>query len=153
MRHPSLIPLSHDHHHGLALALRCRKQALGQIKPMGMAGLRERAEDVVAFYTSNLTAHFRAEEEVLFPGLRSPESASLIEALESEHGQIRRAVEQIKTGSGLAKLIFDLGDLLERHIRKEERELFPLFEKLIDPAQAESIGAELKKTLASQASS
>jgi iron-sulfur cluster repair protein YtfE (RIC family) len=150
MRHPSLIALSHDHHHGLALALRCRKQALGQIKPMGATGLRERADEVVAFYTNNLVAHFRAEEEILFPPLRSlgPQSASLIEALESEHGQIRRAVEQIKMGSGLAKLIFDLGDLLERHIRKEERELFPLFEERVDPAQAEAIGAELKKHLA-----
>lgn len=38
MRHPSLVRLSHDHHHGLALALRCRKQALGQIRPMGVRG-------------------------------------------------------------------------------------------------------------------
>ena len=60
MRHPSLIPLSHDHHHGLALALRCRKQALGQLKPMGAAGLRERATEFLAFYRSNLAAHFRA---------------------------------------------------------------------------------------------
>ncbi len=46
---------------------------------------------------------------------------------------------------GLAKLIFDLGDLLERHIRKEERELFPLFEAHVDAAQAELIGAKLKE--------
>ena len=155
MRHPSLIPLSHDHHHGLALALRCRKQALGQIKPMGAAGLRERADEVVAFYTSNLVAHFRAEEEILFPRLRSivPTCAALIDALAAEHELIRRLVQGIKADSGLAKLIFDLGDLLERHIRKEERELFPLFEEQVDPAQAELIGAELKKNLASQASS
>jgi len=67
MRHSSLILLSHDHHHGLALALRCRKQALGQIKPLGVEGLRERRKEFLAFYTSNLVAHFRAEEEVLFP--------------------------------------------------------------------------------------
>ena len=52
---------------------------------------------------------------------------------------------QIESGTGLAKLIFDLGDLLERHIRKEERELFPLFERHIDDSQAEIVGAELKK--------
>ena len=65
MRHPSLIALSHDHHHGLALALRCRKQALGQLKPMGAAGLRQRAAEFLAFYADNLLAHFKAEEEVL----------------------------------------------------------------------------------------
>src|SRR4029077_12284162 len=67
MRHASLSPLSKDHHHGLALALRCRKQALGQIKPMGAEGLRERAKEFLAFYAKNLVSHFRAEEEVLFP--------------------------------------------------------------------------------------
>jgi iron-sulfur cluster repair protein YtfE (RIC family) len=153
MRHPSLLPLSHDHHHGLALALRCRKQALGQIKPMGAAGLRERADEVLAFYRNNLIAHFRAEEEVLFPRLRSmaPQCAGLIDALAAEHELIRRLVEEIKAGSGLAKLVFDLGDLLERHIRKEERELFPLFEEQVDAAQQESIGVELQKSLAADA--
>jgi iron-sulfur cluster repair protein YtfE (RIC family) len=155
MRHPSLLPLSHDHHHGLALALRCRKQALGQIKPMGAAGLRERADEVLAFYRNNLIAHFRAEEEVLFPRLRSmaPQCAGLIDALAAEHELIRRLVEEIKAGSGLAKLVFDLGDLLERHIRKEERDLFPVFEEQVEAAQRESIGVELQKSLAADAAS
>ncbi|TMA97327.1 MAG: hemerythrin domain-containing protein [Deltaproteobacteria bacterium] len=149
MRHPSLTPLSHDHHHGLALALRCRKQALGQIKPMGAAGLRERAKEFLSFYASNLVAHFRAEEEVLFPllGNAAPGSSRVIDELLSEHEQIRQAATQLENGTGLAKLIFDLGDLLERHIRKEERELFPLFEQHVKAAEAVAIGQELKKVL------
>jgi iron-sulfur cluster repair protein YtfE (RIC family) len=149
MRHPSLLPLSHDHHHGLALALRCRKQALGQIKPMGAAGLRERAVEVLAFYDNNLRAHFRAEEEILFPNLRSlaPQSRTLVESLSGEHERIRGAIEQIKSGAALAKVIFDLGDLLEQHIRKEERELFPLFEQQVDATRAEAIGVEIERIL------
>ncbi len=149
MRHPNLIALSHDHHHGLALALRCRKQSLGQIKPMGAAGLRARAQEFTAFYASNLVAHFRAEEEVLFPVLRStvPESSPIIDELIHDHSEIRRGVAQLESVAGLAKLIFDLGDLLERHIRKEERDLFPLFEQHIENSQAEIVGAELKKLL------
>ena len=153
MRHPSLIPLSQDHHHGLALALRCRKQALGQIKPMVAAGLRERAKEFLDFYTSNLEAHFRAEEEVLFPALHSaiPATGSVIEELIREHVEIRQIMPRLDAGSGLAKLIFDLGDLLERHIRREERELFPLFEQHIQGSQAEMIGEELKKIVAAVA--
>jgi hemerythrin-like domain-containing protein len=153
MRHPSLIPLSQDHYHGLALALRCRKQALGQIKPMGAAGLRERAKEFLDFYTSNLEAHFRAEEEVLFPALHSaiPATGSVIEELIREHVEIRQIMPRLDAGSGLAKLIFDLGDLLERHIRREERELFPLFEQHIQSSQAEMIGEELKKIVAAVA--
>ena len=149
MRHPSLTLLSHDHHHGLALALRCRKQSLGQLKPMGAAGLRERAKECLEFHANHLIAHFRAEEEVLFPALRgiAPGSDVIVDDLLSQHQEIGRAMSQLETGTGLAKLIFDLGDLLERHIRKEERELFPLFELHVESANAEAIGAELKKIL------
>jgi iron-sulfur cluster repair protein YtfE (RIC family) len=149
MRHPSLIALSQDHHHGLALALRCRKQALGQLKPMGAVGLRERAKELLDFFAGNLVAHFRAEEEVLFPVIRDavPASASMIDELIKNHDQIRKAVSQLEAGTRLAKLIFDLGDLLERHIRKEERELFPLIEKHLEAGKSEAIGVEMKKIL------
>lgn len=150
MRHPSLIPLSHDHHHGLALALRCRKQALGQLKPMGAAGLRERAGELATFYESSLVAHFRAEEEVLFPVLRSAvsEAIPIIDELVREHREIRERVPELAADTGLAKTLFDLGDLLERHIRREERELFPLFEQHIEKSRADAVGAELKSILA-----
>lgn len=155
MRHPALIPLSHDHHHGLALALRCRKQALGQVKPMGPDGLRERAREVLGFYSRNLVPHFRAEEEILFPLLRSaaPESVKLIEELTAQHDEIHRAIPSLESGRALAKGIFDLSDLLERHIRKEERELFPLFERYVTATQAESVAGELRAVLGSQAQS
>ena len=149
MRHPALIPLSHDHHHGLALALRCRKQALGQLRPMGVKGLKERAGEFREFFANQLVPHFRAEEEVLFPQMRAlvPESESIIEQLIRDHQQLRAAMPQLESGVGLGKLVFDLGDLLERHIRKEERELFPLFEQHVGETGAETIGEEIKKIL------
>ncbi|MGZ8532014.1 MAG: hemerythrin domain-containing protein, partial [Candidatus Binatia bacterium] len=133
----------------LALALRCRKQGLGQIKPMGGEGLRARATEVLEFYRANLVAHFKAEEEVLFPLMRERVAgcAELLDQLIKDHEQLRRAMAQLEAGTGLAKLIFDLGDLLERHIRKEERELFPLFEADVDPVEADAMGAKLKELL------
>jgi iron-sulfur cluster repair protein YtfE (RIC family) len=149
MRHPSLISLSHDHHHGLALALRCRKQALGQIKPMGIAGLQERAKEFREFFTSNLIAHFRAEEEVLFPRIRSQVAACspMLDELIREHEQIKKAIPQLDGETGLGKLIFDLGDLLERHIRKEEREIFPLFERHLPAIGADTVADAIEKIL------
>ncbi len=149
MRHPSLILLSHDHHHGLALALRCRKQALGQLKPMGAEGLRLRAGEFRDFFTSNLVNHFRAEEEALFPLLRAvaPDGEALVDQLVREHQEIRATIPNLETETGLGKIIFDLGDLLERHIRKEERELFPLFERHADRFDAASIGEQIKAIL------
>ena len=155
MRHSSLIQLSHDHHHGLALALRCRKQALGQIKPMGAVGLRERAKEFHDFFAANLAAHFRAEEEVLFPLLRLavPASGTMIDELVGDHETIRQAMPRLAAGGALSKLIFDLGDLLERHIRKEERELFPLFERHVEAGEAETIGREINQLLDRQPAS
>jgi iron-sulfur cluster repair protein YtfE (RIC family) len=149
-RHPSLLPLSHDHHHGLALALRCRKQALGQIKPMGAQGLRQRAQEFLDFYATELDSHFRAEEEILFPEMRMrvPKSSQLIDELLRDHETIRRAVPRLEGGTELGKLIFDLGDLLERHIRREERELFPLFEQHVGAVDADKIGAEISEVFA-----
>jgi hemerythrin-like domain-containing protein len=149
MRHPSLILLSHDHHHGLALALRCRKQALGQIKPMGAPGLRERADEFLQFFGGNLIPHFRAEEEILFPALQAvvAESEPIIAQLLREHVQIRAAVPQLEAGVKLGRVLFDVGDLLERHIRKEERELFPLFEQHAKQLEVERVGDEIKKIL------
>ena len=144
-RHPSLVALSHDHHHGLALALRCRKQALGQLKPMGVAGLAERAREFLEFYKNNLARHFDAEEKILFPAMRTaaPASATLVDALTQDHHQVRQLLPQLELKVGLAKSLFDLGDLIERHIRKEERELFPLFESQFESADAERLGREL----------
>lgn len=152
MRHPSLIRLSHDHHHGLALALRCRKQALGQLKPMGVQGLRERAVELREFFLNGLERHFQAEEEILFPSIGSfaPQGRSLIEEMLRDHGEIRKRIGQLDEDVGLARVLFDLGDLLERHIRREERELFPLFEDHVEATEAERVKKAIDKVFASE---
>jgi iron-sulfur cluster repair protein YtfE (RIC family) len=133
----------------LALALRCRKQALGQIKPLGAAGLRLRVAEFREFFAKELISHFRAEEEILFPTIRvaAPESAPLLDDLLADHASLRQGAQKLAGETALSKLIFDLGDLLERHIRREERELFPFFEERVESATAEAVGAEISKML------
>jgi iron-sulfur cluster repair protein YtfE (RIC family) len=149
MRHPALIPLSHDHHHALALALRCRKQALGQLKPAGTEGLRQRAQEIREFFSKELVPHFRAEEEVLFPHMRArmPETGGMIDELLRDHAAIGAAIPRLDDTTGLSKLLFDLGDLLERHVRKEERELFPLFEAHAGEIGADAIRVDIERAL------
>lgn len=112
---------------------------------MGIAGLAERAQEFLEFYKNNLARHFDAEEKLLFPAMRTaaPASAALIDTLMKDHHQIRELLPKLELKVGLAKSLFDLGDLLERHIRKEERELFPLFESQFESADAERLGREL----------
>ena len=148
-RHPGLVRLSHDHHHGLALALRCRKQALGQIKPLGVEGLRLRASEFRTLYAAELSSHFEAEERILFPqmSLHVPESQQLIAGLVRDHETLRLTVAKLQGLTVLGKMIFDLGDLLERHIRREERELFPLFEQHAAVIAADEVGKRLANFL------
>ena len=147
-RHPALIPLSHDHHHGLALALRCRKHALGQLNPGEPAATEACAAEASRFFNEDLTAHFEAEETVLFPLMMAHEECrELVARLESEHREFRRMVEDPGEAGGVRKFLFDFGDLLEQHIRSEERQLFPAFETLVPEAEAERAGREIKRLL------
>lgn len=116
---------------------------------MGTAGLKERAAEVRAFFDNSLVNHFRAEEEALFPTIVTlvATSAPMIDQLLMEHEQIRASVAQLQGKAGLGKMLFDFGDLLERHVRTEERELFPLFEQHIDANDADVMGNEIKRIL------
>jgi hemerythrin-like domain-containing protein len=72
---------------------------------------------------------------------------SLVESLLEEHGRLREAAARLEHNFDLSKTLFDAGDLLERHIRCEERELFPLFEKHVSESQAERIKREIAAIL------
>ncbi len=147
-RHPALIPLSHDHHHGLALALRCRKHALGQLNPGEPAATEACAAEASRFFNENLTAHFEAEETILFPLMAAhKDCGELVARLEREHERFRAMVARAGDAAGRRKFLFDFGDLLEQHIRSEERQLFAAFEMYIPEADAERAGREIKRLL------
>ena len=81
--------------------------------------------------------------------LAVPDSQTIIKQLAFEHQEIRAAIGSLEAEAGLGKLIFDLGDLLERHIRKEERELFPLFEQNADLFDVETVSERITNILGS----
>jgi hemerythrin-like domain-containing protein len=148
-RHPSLIPLSHDHHHGLVLAFRLREGLPRNRKPSDSP--REQAEDTARFFHNNLTTHFRAEEQALFPAIRTwlPQTGILLDTLITEHAEMKALVGQLAQAmsdeTSLPALLTAFGDLLERHIRREERELFPLYEAHIPEAEAARLGPEIAR--------
>ena len=105
--------------------------------------LRTKRDHAVGFFESDLTMHFRAEEEVLFPSMRNLTGASaLIDELLSEHDRIEMIVEALRGAQGveLAASLNELADLLESHIRKEERQLFPIFEQQASADLAQVVG-------------
>ena len=124
-RHAALIPLSHDHHHALVAARRLRRAAEANADP---------ADAVAAFTTFFRTLtipHFREEEESVFPLVASSEEARplVVRAL-LEHQHLHALVAEIERGTDARATLTAAADLLETHVRLEERELFPLVERL-----------------------
>lgn len=142
-RHPSLIPLSREHHHGLLLAFRLKHGLPKTRQPHDSP--QEQAVDTVRFFQKNLIPHFAAESDILFPAIRAmqPQASPLLDQLIQEHTAMRELVEQLDqqlpAGPQLTALLASFGTLLERHIRCEERELFPVYEAHLSEAEAARI--------------
>lgn len=137
-RSPELAPLSRDHNHALLLARRARQAA-------GRASEQEIAECWHALRSAwnlDLADHFAAEEKLLFPHLREHGEAELAASLQREHDAIRRTMT--RADSLDATRLRVLGDVLEHHVRVEEREAFPLLERILTVSELAAIAAELE---------
>jgi len=147
-RHESLVPLSREHHYGLMLCLRIHRGL--PLHGSDETWVREKAFQAAQFFATDLVAHFKAEEESLFPVVRGFAGASeLLNELLSEHRELERIAERLG-GSEAADLMCALGefaDLLEAHIRKEERDLFPLYEKQVGAELAAKVGRAVKSVI------
>jgi iron-sulfur cluster repair protein YtfE (RIC family) len=123
-RHQSLIALSHDHHHGLMLAQLIKKGA-PEYKglPTDLIGKVKYAKEA---WEKELKIHFKNEEKILFPFVkdRDAELDQLIEDILEEHKKIKGLVKSLDTSENKEEVLNDLGVLLEKHIRKEERKVF-----------------------------
>jgi hemerythrin-like domain-containing protein len=140
-RHPALVPLSHDHHHGLVQARRLRRAA----KDADPEPRLRAASAFLAFFEHEGAAHFREEEELLLPFLagRPDPAASLLVQVAVEHAEIRALVRDLRESLAADTvergLLGRLGTLLEGHIRLEERQLFPLIEELASERDLEGL--------------
>jgi len=123
-RSASLTPLSHDHHHGLVISRRMREGLKRNIQPGRInAYVRD-------FWEHDLQRHFGEEEAVIFP-LLGKEHELVHQAL-TDHEQMRRYMQQLTSpGTNETELLRQFAELLQSHIRFEERTLFPEIERLV----------------------
>jgi len=145
-RSRELKPLSSEHHQALLVAFQLKKGLAGHAESAGapkdlpgLLGLARRIEEQV------LRAHARAEEDLLGQFLTEGDMARL----RAEHAEMRRLLETARTArpADLRAQLGAFADLLERHVRWEERELFPYAEGHVDEATLATIGGELEKRL------
>lgn len=148
-RHKSLVPLSQDHYHGLLLAeqIRTAERTILSGWPKDPAG---QARFVVEFFREHLIPHFQAEEESLFPQVTEhvPSGRGQVKDLLKEHRLMREFAEGFRNPDPekTPEQLKNFAQLLDGHIRKEERELFPLFEAEAPPEVLERIGHLLHRS-------
>jgi hemerythrin-like domain-containing protein len=144
LRDASLIPLSRQHQHALALCVR-----IGRALQKNLVDLDAWQLEVEQQYQQEIGFHFAAEESVLFPAARRfPQLISVVEKLTDEHRRLRecfaRAHERAMDGGELGAF----ATLLSGHIRREERQLFEGLQELVEAAELQRIGAALERELA-----
>lgn len=142
-RHKSLVRLSKEHHDGLILAQMIKKDA-PQYKGMP-SDLYGKKEYTINFFENYLIKHFNDEENILMKYLKGKDELidMLFEQMYKEHIEIKSLITKLKTNSNIKELLNDLGYILEKHIRMEERELFERIQQVIELKILDEISSKL----------
>ncbi len=126
-RHHSIQPLSRQHHNGLLAVLLLRKGIAGK------ADMAVMQKFVLQIWEDELKEHFREEEVVLMPPVYDKIDGDLFQRMKNEHSRLQSMIEQLQSPDLSFELFQQFADLLEAHIRFEERILFPAIEEALNP--------------------
>ena len=135
-RHDSIVPLSRDHHAGLLFCWKLRQGLKKGISAVRMVPY------IVYFQEVHLMPHFREEEELLFVD----KSDELVAQALAEHAKIFAAITAISSSETITVAqLENLANLVDNHIRFEERTLFPHLEQKFPPQKLQEIGMILEQ--------
>jgi iron-sulfur cluster repair protein YtfE (RIC family) len=132
-RHPGLVELSRDHHHGLLL---CWKIEEGLKRGTGPELIKNYVD---FFFQKHLEPHFREEEEFVFPLLE--QGHPLIEKALAQHENLRQLFHK---NTDLAATLNAIAGALDAHIRFEERVLFEEIQRNAAEEQLLALTTQLK---------
>lgn len=129
-------PLSREHHDGLLYVWKIR-EGLDNNTSI------ERLKDYTSWYWKHhIKPHFFQEEKLLVPFM--PESDPRITRLKKDHDYIRELILAIDKEADRHDFIL-LANLIETHIRFEERELYQYLEEHLTGDQLTEIYEKLEK--------
>ena len=143
LRDKSLIPLSHQHQHALALCVR-----IDRAQPIRQHDLDAWQAEIEQYFRQEIEIHFSAEERVLFPvACNFNELISLVDELIAEHAVLRESFYRAEARSMTSENLPAFAQLLFAHIRKEERQLFERMQQLMNPDELAVLGTGLADAL------
>jgi iron-sulfur cluster repair protein YtfE (RIC family) len=134
-RSESIMKLSREDHFSLLFCWKIREGLKKRTAPKRMVQYAQ------YFWSNHIQPHFLEEEEILFAPLQDE---MVLKAME-EHAAIREGIEALTVlpPENITDELTKLADQLDKHVRYEERQLFPHLENVLSDAQLESIGAQL----------
>jgi hypothetical protein len=134
-RNENIIPLSKDHHTTLLFCWKLTQGVRLESDPDVMKRY------VSYFWKDHMEPHFREEEEILF----APLVDQMVQKAIAEHHLIKEQVEKVLKTSGeeLYPALASLSEMVDAHVRYEERQLFPHLEQSLSQEQLAGIGAKL----------
>ncbi len=147
LRDPSLIPLSHQHQHGLALAVLIER---GLKADPSVQKATELCSKVADMFELELVHHFDVEEQVLFPAVRGRlASDAIVDQLIAQHREMESLASRLAAAPEGERipLLKEFGQLLSRHIRIEERQLFEEVQEKVPPQDLSELGAQIDSRL------
>ena len=143
-RHETLKPLSRHHMIALHLALKLSRAGTDKSR----LTVEEIKQELQEFWNPNGQEHFREEEEILLTAFAQHASIDRDEIKEMllEHVKIRALIATIlKMDEIDVTVMHQLGTLLEMHVRKEERVIFPMIEKALPEDVLEELAPYLNE--------
>jgi hemerythrin-like domain-containing protein len=147
LRDANLVPLSRQHQHALALCVRITRA----LQKKGGDPGHWQAEMVHAF-EQEISAHFQAEENILFPiAAQFPATQLLAEELRREHAALREYFDQAASRRLDRNGLLRFAEVLSGHVRKEERQLFEELQRLLPRERMAALGADLESALVAAA--
>jgi len=137
-RHEAIAPLSRDHHGSLILAQLLKKNA------PAYAGLPDTVADKATYaqqlFQNSIQKHFEQEEAMLELARDCDAEINAIAAeIKREHRELTALFQLLETTTDLTGTMNTLAVALEKHIRKEERILFPLLQLHCSDEQLQQI--------------
>lgn len=130
----ALKPLSREHHHGLLFCWKIRK---GLKNGVELERIKNYSD---FFFQHHLQAHFKEEEVYVFPLLGNDHP--LIKKALQHHRKLNKLFKQKED---LLKALSAIEELLDKHIRFEERELFMVIQDEVSANDLSSIESIIDK--------
>ncbi len=134
-RNAHIVKLSRDHHASLLFCWKIRQGIKYHV------ALERLIKYIQYFWQHHFSIHFKEEEQFLF----APIKDEVVRKAIDEHQKIETFIENISLPGteNQKERMLEIAEMVNDHVRYEERILFPHLEKKLSDQQLEKIGREI----------